>query len=113
MQDERRITWNCVQTFSTYLRLVVGRFTLYKSGNVEAGPFLRVPPNQFFPFAPRTAIWPRTGAVVDDAAITRPREAPAVTEIVIGLARVGFVYAVAAKHSRVNPAAGRSRTVGF
>src|SRR5918996_920886 len=50
-------------------RLVVGRFSFYKTGNVYARPFCRVPPHQFFPFAPGMTVWPRTGAVIDDAAI--------------------------------------------
>src|SRR5206468_4422644 len=45
MQDERRITRNCIETFGAYLRLKVGSFTLYKSGNVDAGPFFGVPPH--------------------------------------------------------------------
>ena len=82
VQNERRITRNCIETFGAYFRLVIGRFPLYKSGNIDAGPFFRVPPDQFFPFAPGMAVRPRTGAIVNDSAIARPREAPAVTEII-------------------------------
>ena len=45
MQDERRITRNCIETFGAYLRLKVGSFTLYESGNIDAGPFFGVPPH--------------------------------------------------------------------
>src|SRR5262249_7114140 len=86
VQDKRRITWNCIKTFSAYLGLEVGRFSLYKSGNIDACPFLSVPPDQFFPFAPRTAVRPRAGAVVDDSTITWPCEPPTVTEIISRLA---------------------------
>src|SRR5437667_10459576 len=84
VQDERRVTGNRVQSFCAYLRLVVGRFSFHESGNVYASPFFRVPPHQFFLFAPGTAIRSRAGTIVDDAAIARPREAPAVTEIIFG-----------------------------
>src|SRR5918996_1293310 len=113
MQNKWRITWNCIESFCAYLRLVVGRLSLYKSGNIDAGPFFGVPPHQFFPFAPGATVRPRTGAVVDDAAIARPREAPAVTKIIPRFARVGLVYAIAAKNTGVNPAAARGRPVGF
>src|SRR5438477_9882171 len=113
MQNKRRVTRNRVETFCAYLGLVVGRFPLYKSGNVDAGPFFRVPPHQFFPFAPRMAVRPRTSAVIDDAAIAGPREAPAVTKVIFRFARVGLVYAIATKNAGVDPAAARGRTVGF
>ena len=59
------------------------------------------------------AVRPRTRAVVDNPAIARPREAPAVTKIIFGFTRVGLVDAVAAENAGVNPAAARGRTVGF
>src|SRR6266403_1833534 len=80
--DERRITGNCIKTFGADLRLIVGRFTLYKSGYIDAGPFFGVPPHQFFPFAPGTAVRPRASPIINDSAIARPTEAPAVTEII-------------------------------
>ena len=86
MQNERRITRNCIEAFGAYLRLEVGRFSFHKAGNVYAGPFFRVPPHQFFPFAPWMSIRPRTGAVIYDASIARPCEAPAMTEIIFGFA---------------------------
>src|SRR6266853_1273028 len=103
MQNKRRITRNCIESFCAYLRLVVGSFSFHKARNVYAGPFFRVPPHQFFPFAPWMSVRPRTGAVIDDAAIARPREAPAMTEIIFGFARVSLVDTVAPKHARVNP----------
>src|SRR5712675_2251389 len=82
VQDERRIAWNRIKSFGAYLGLVVGRLPLYKSGNIDAGPFFGIPPDQFFPFAPGTPVRPRAGAIINDPAIARPAEAPAVTEIV-------------------------------
>src|SRR6266481_3138725 len=85
MQNKWRITRNCIKSFGAYFGLVVGRFPLYKSGNVDAGPFFGIPPDQFFPFAPGSPIRPRAGAIIYDSAIARPTEAPAVTEIISGL----------------------------
>src|SRR4029077_11473429 len=82
VQDKRRIARNCVETFGAYFGLVVGRFPLHKSGNIYAGPFFRVPPDQLFSFAPGMPVRPRAGAIVNDSAIARPTEAPAVTEII-------------------------------
>src|SRR6266496_6394003 len=86
VQNKGRVTGNRIQAFCAYLRLVIGSFSLYESRDVYARPFFRVPPHQFFSFAPRTAVRPRTGAIVNDSAITRPREAPAVTKIISGFA---------------------------
>ena len=59
------------------------------------------------------AVRPRTGAIVNNTTIARPREAPAVTQIISRFARIRFVYAIAAKNTGVDPAATRGRTVGF
>src|SRR5262245_41992820 len=45
VQDERCITRNCIETFSAYFGLIVWRLALYKSGNIDSGPFFGVPPN--------------------------------------------------------------------
>ena len=82
MQDERRIARNCIETFGAYLGLVVGRLSLYKSGNIDSRPFFGVPPDQFFAFAPGMPVRPGAGAIINDPAIARPAEAPAVTEII-------------------------------
>src|SRR5215211_4080793 len=113
MQDEGCVPRNCIETFGAHFRFVVGRFSLHKSGNIDAGPFFRVPPHQLFPFAPGMPVRPCTGAIVNNAAIARPREAPAVTKIIFRLAGVGLVHPIAAKNTGVNPAATGSRTVGF
>src|SRR6266404_3807027 len=82
VQDERRVTRNCIKALRTYLRFIVGSFPLYESRNIDAGPFFRVPPDQFFAFAPGMPVRPRAGAIINDSTIARPTEAPAVTEIV-------------------------------
>src|SRR5947207_6540735 len=88
VQNKRGITGNRVESLRAWLRLVFRSFSFYKAGNVYACPFFRVPPHQFFPFTPRTAVRPCTGAVVNYSAIARPREAPAVAEIISGFACV-------------------------
>src|ERR1051326_2967043 len=113
VQNERRIAGNCLEAFCTYLRLVVGSLTWHKSGNVDAGPFVRVPPHEFFSFAPGTTVRPRTGAIVNDSAIAGPTEAPAVSEVISGFSRVRFVHAVAAENTGINPAAACGRSVSF
>src|SRR5437879_4273165 len=106
VQNKRSITGNRVESLRAWLRFVLRSFSFYEAGNVYACPFFRVPPHQFFPFAPRTTVRPCTGTVVNDSAIARPREAPAVTEIISGFSRVCLVHAIAAKNAGVNPAAG-------
>src|SRR5438552_13263404 len=113
VQNKRSIPGNRVESFRAWLRFVLRGFSFYKAGNVDTCPVFRVPPHQFFPFAPWTAVRPCTGTVVNDSAIARPREAPAMTEIIPGFARVCLVQAIAAKNARVNPAAARSGAVGF
>src|ERR1043166_4216970 len=82
VQDKRSITWNRIDTLSSNLRFVIRRFSFYEAGNVYSGPFFRVPPHEFFPFTPWTAVWTRTGAIVNNPAITRSAEAPAVTKVI-------------------------------
>src|SRR6476620_3307051 len=82
VQDKRRIPRNCIKTFGADLRLIVRSFPLYKSGHIDASPFFGVPPDQFFPFAPGTAVRPRASPIINDSTIARPTEAPAVTEII-------------------------------
>src|SRR3954453_10770085 len=82
VQNKWCITGNRVESLRAWLRFVLRSFSFYEAGNVYACPFFRVPPHQFFPFTPRPAIGPCTGAVVNDSAIARPREAPSVAEII-------------------------------
>src|SRR5439155_20442087 len=96
VQNERRITWNRIKTFGAYLGLVIGSFPLYKSGNIDAGPFFRVLLDQFFPFAQGMTGRPRTGAVIDVAAIAVSREATAVTWVIFSYSVLVLVSVLAA-----------------
>src|SRR5262249_42309527 len=113
VQDEWRITGNRIETFRACLRLVIWGFAFYETGNVYAGPFFRIPPHQFFPFAPRTTVRSRAGAIVNNSAIARPTKAPPVAKVISGFSRVRLVNPIATKYAGVNPAAARSRTVRF
>ena len=75
--------------------------------------FCPVPPDQFLALAPGLAVRPRAGAIIYDAAIARPGEAPAVAEIISRLARVRFVHAIATERHRSKSSATRSRSVSF
>src|SRR4029077_10415252 len=111
VQDERRITRNRIEAFCAQLRLVIRSFAFHETGNINAGPFLRVPPHEFFPFAPGTAAGTRATPVIDNPTIARPGEAPAVTEVISRFARVFLVYAIATKDAGINPGASGSRAV--
>src|SRR6266567_2370568 len=111
VQDKRRIAGNRVESLRTWLRLVFRSFSFYEAGNVDADPFLRVPPHQFFPFTPGTSIRPCTGPIVNDAPITRPTEAPAMAEIIFGFPCIRLVHTIAAENAGVNPTPARGRTV--
>src|SRR5437899_10484416 len=80
VQNKWRITGNGIQAFCGFIRLVLRSFSLYEARNVYTRPFFRVPPYQFFPFAPRTAVRSRTGTIVNEPAIARPPDTPAVAE---------------------------------
>src|SRR5437660_7258375 len=86
VQNKRSVTGNRVESSRAWLRFVLRSFPFNEAGNVYAGPFFRVPPHQFFSFAPRTPVRPCTGTVVHDSAIARPREAPAISKILSGFA---------------------------
>src|ERR1700730_9904456 len=84
VQNKRCVTGNRIQTLRAFVRLILGSFSFHKTRNVYAGPFFRVPPHQFFAFTPGTAVRPRTSTIVNDSAIARPTEAPAVAKITPG-----------------------------
>src|SRR2546429_6661861 len=89
--------------------------TLFRSLRPRGG---RIPPDQLLLLAPRLAVEIGGGAVVEDAAVRRPRETPAVCQVVgaVGrLARGRLVdeLAVRALHgdARIDPATGRRLAV--
>ena len=88
VQEKRRVAGDRVQTLLVAFRFETRALFQRKIGNVVSGPFfLRlIPPDQFLAFAPRFAIWTRARPIIDDAAIARPGEAPAVSKIVLGFA---------------------------
>src|SRR5690348_4358272 len=68
---------------------------------IESGPFFLffVPPDQLLALAPRRSIRARRGAVVDDAAVVRPRESPSMAEQIFRLALVGTISVRLGKYS--------------
>src|SRR5437867_2080866 len=113
MQDEGRVAALTFKASFVSSRSIIGRFTCLEIRDVNARPFFRIPPDKFFPFAPWLTVRPRAGAIINDAAITRPTEAPTVSEIILRLARVRFVHAVSIENACINPSAARGRAVGF
>src|SRR6266487_6216940 len=111
VQDEGRVAALTIKTSFVPSRSIFGRFACLEIRNVNASPLFRVPPDELFAFAPRLSVWLRAGPIVNDAAIARPTETPAVSEIILRLARVRFVHAVSIENARVNPGTARSRSV--
>ena len=52
VQDERRIARLTIEIARVVLRLVIGALVFFEIGNVNASPFFRIPPDEFFMFAP-------------------------------------------------------------
>src|SRR5436305_912908 len=113
VQDERGIAALTVQTSFIPSRSVIGRFACLEIRNVNASPFFRFPPDKFLAFTPWLTVRFRAGAIVNDAAIARPTEAPTVSQIILRLARVRFVHAVSIENARINPCAARGRAISF
>src|SRR6266480_3513519 len=113
MQDEGRVAALTLKASFVSSRSIIGRFTCLEIRDVNAGPFFRIPPDKFFAFAPWLTVRLRAGAIINDAAITRPTEAPTVSEIILRLARVRLVHAVSIENAGINPGAARGRAVGF
>src|SRR5579862_6628137 len=82
---------------------------------VESRPFLfvLVPPDEFFPLAPRLAIRPRRRPVVNDAAVVRPGEAPAVAEQVFWLSFIGAISIFFRENAAIDPRSAGGRPVIF
>src|SRR4051812_34035295 len=89
------------------VRLAIRRHFLVVVRCVEPCPLvlLRVPPHQLLPLAPRRPIRPRRRAVIQDANIAGPREAPAMSVESLRLAFVRLVLTLARHDAAVDPAA--------
>src|SRR5690348_14890316 len=78
VEDERGISPLTFEAARLILRFVIGPLVLFEIGNVDASPFFRIPPDKFFMFTPWLTIRLCAGAIVNDASVTRPTEAPTV-----------------------------------
>src|SRR6266508_1648445 len=107
VQNEGRVAALTIKASFVPSRSIIGRFARLKIRNVNAGPLFRFPPHKFFAFAPRFAVRFRACPIVNDSAIARPTEAPTVSEIILRLARIGFVHSVSIENTRINPADAR------
>src|SRR4029077_8250664 len=78
VQDERLIPSKSFVTLCVFRRLVIRRFRPREVGYIESCPLfvLLIPPNELLALAPRPSIRAGRGAVIEDAAVGRPRQAP-------------------------------------
>src|ERR1043166_3356940 len=115
VENKRTIACDCVQSALIALRSETRFLVWHKIGIIAAGPFtLRsVPPDELLALAPRLSIGCSAGAVVNDAPIARPGEAPAMPQITARVARVRLVDFIRPEYAGVNPAAARGGAVGF
>src|SRR5438094_450132 len=113
MHDEWRVAGQRIVAAFVGIGLRVGTFLLREVGDVITRPiaFGFIPPDKFLSLTPRRSVWRGGCAVVEDAAIHRPRVAPSVTVLAVRLAAVRFVLAV--EDAAVNPAAARGGAVVF
>src|SRR5215510_6081134 len=106
MHDKRFIAGESVIPTSVLRGLIIWWFLFSAVGYVVSCPFLLlpVPPDQFLALTPRLSVRTRRGAIVQDAAISWPCKAPAMTVEPRGRAAVGLVFPRPWKHTGVNPA---------
>src|SRR5207249_10411570 len=102
VQDEGRVAALTLKPSFVSSRSIIGRFACLEIRNVNAGPLFRFPPNKLFAFAPRFTVRFCTRAIVNDAAIAWPTEAPTVSEIILRLARIRLVHAISIENARIN-----------
>src|SRR4030095_1839349 len=113
VQNEWSIAPLTVETTLSLLRFVIRPLVSFEIGNVDPGPISRLPPNQFFAIAPRITTRLSAGAIINNSAVARPTEAPAMAEIISRLASICFVDTVATENAGINPATARGRSVIF
>ncbi len=115
MQNEGLVAGNGVHALCARRRLIVGPLLFVEVGTIKPGPLLLVfvPPDQFLALAPGLTVRPCRRAVVQDAHVVRPRESPAVTQVVDRLTFVGNVLVFAGMNAAVNPTATGGGAVGL
>src|SRR5204862_5785403 len=113
MHDERRVAGERFIAALVRVGLVVRRLAARAIRDVVSDPLalLFVPPDQRLALTPRRAVRLRRRAVVEDAAVERPRVTPAVSVAALRLAFVRFVFVL--EHAGVDPAAARCQAVVF
>ena len=95
MQDERLVAGEAVVALGIFGRPIGRRFRLGKVGYVIASPFvlLLIPPDKFLTLAPGAAVRAGGGAIIEDAPVAGPSEAPAMAVAALGLALSCFIFA--------------------
>src|SRR3954468_4035237 len=113
MHDEWRIAGERFVAAFVGIPFRIGPLRFRKVRDVVAGPIALpfIPPDQFLALAPRRSVGRGGGAVVENAAIERPRVSPAMPVLPLRRAAVRFVLAI--EDAGVNPASARSAAVVF
>src|SRR5581483_10350180 len=106
MQSERLVAVEPLHAFLA-VALVIGAHVFKEVGSIVACPLLLgvVPPDQRLALAPGFAIRRRGCAVINDAAVVRPSESPAMPEFAFRFALVGFVQTNLGHDAAIDPAA--------
>ncbi len=88
MHAERLITIQSFEATHFQIAFVIGRHCLFAVAAVLAGPLplFRIPPDKLLALTPWRAVWFCRCAVVENARVLRPCEAPAVSELIFGVA---------------------------
>src|SRR5262249_59305083 len=113
---ERRVARDRGQAAGIRRRTVIRRPVSLEVGDVVAGPSLRrvVPPDELLPLRPGPSLGIGRGAVVEDAAIGRPRPCPTAVDRVAPDARIlraGQVRLHVGEDAAIEPAAAGRRAI--
>src|SRR5215204_5102619 len=114
VHDEWRVTREGVIAAGTGRRLVLWRLAPGKVGRIEARPLAAslVPPDETLAFAPWLTIRTRRRAVIEDAAVVRPREAPAVSVWALAASFARPIPLGRWINTRIDPATARGAAIG-